>query len=457
MAKKKIELTVEEMLEEALVREEDWPYEVPGNWVWTRLNFIAQYKKGPFGSSITKAMFVPKSDTTYKVYEQGVAIRKDVNYGTYYITEEKYKELKGFKVYPGDLIVSCAGTVGETYQLPDDIEPGIINQALMRVKINSNMNLQYFLMYFDEILRDDIRSKSKGTAIKNIPPFSVLKLMPYPLPPLAEQQRIVDRIQSLFEKLAQAKELIQEVLDIFENRKAAILNKAFTGELTKKWREVNGVGLESWEETTLGETIVFRKKKYDPSKEIKSLSYIGLEHIEKNRGIVDIGNSEDIKSLKSVFQKGDILYGKLRPYLNKHDVALIDGICSTDILVLRAKDGSTAKYLNYMFDMNSFISYAIENSNGINLPRVSEKVISKFKITLPTLFEQQEIGNILDDLLEKEQSAKELYDQIVQIESMKKTILGQAFRGELGTNVTKEGSAIELLKSMFSESGEEMN
>jgi len=70
----------------------------------------------------------------------------------------------------------------------------------------------------------------------------------FPLPPLAEQQRIVDCIESLFEKLDQAKGLIQEALDSFESRKAAILHKAFTGELTKKWREENGVGMDSWGE-----------------------------------------------------------------------------------------------------------------------------------------------------------------------------------------------------------------
>lgn len=86
MAKKKQNLSPEELLEQALVPESEWPYGVPENWVWTRLDNVAKYKKGPFGSSITKAMFVPKGKDTYKIYEQGNAIRKDKNYGNYYIT-----------------------------------------------------------------------------------------------------------------------------------------------------------------------------------------------------------------------------------------------------------------------------------------------------------------------------------------------------------------------------------
>ena len=116
-------------LEEALVPIEDQPYQVPDNWCWTTLDVVADYKKGPFGSAITKAMFVPKGPDTYKVYEQGNAIRKTIDYGEYYVTAEKFEELKGFKVKPGDLIVSCAGTIGETFQLPDNIEEGVINQA----------------------------------------------------------------------------------------------------------------------------------------------------------------------------------------------------------------------------------------------------------------------------------------------------------------------------------------
>ena len=96
---------------------------------------IAEYKKGPFGSSVTVDMFVEKGENTYKVYEQKNAINADSTLGWYYLTERDYRSLQDFSVRSGDIIVSCAGTIGKCYILPENTEPGIINQALMRVRI----------------------------------------------------------------------------------------------------------------------------------------------------------------------------------------------------------------------------------------------------------------------------------------------------------------------------------
>lgn len=200
-------------------------------WNLLTLNDVGEYKKGPFGSSITKAMFVPKSQNTYKVYEQGNAIRKTLEYGRYYISKEKYEELKGFSVKGGDIIISCAGTIGEVYKLPDNCEAGIINQALMRVRLFENIEEDFFMYYFGEILKEDINNKSKGTAIKNIPPFKVMKAISIQLPSLPEQREIVHTLNRILFKEQQAKEKAEEVLERIELIKKSILARAFRGEL----------------------------------------------------------------------------------------------------------------------------------------------------------------------------------------------------------------------------------
>ena len=177
---------------------EQVPFEVPGSWVWCTLGDLAFYKKGPFGSSLTKAMFVPKSNDTYKVYEQKNAIQKDNTLGSYFITKEKYDSLIGFAIQPYDIIVSCAGTIGETYVLPQNSQEGIINQALMLIRLYSREIEQFYLLYFDFILKEEAYKESKGTAIKNIPPFDVLKGFRIPLPPISEQQRILKEIEHWF-------------------------------------------------------------------------------------------------------------------------------------------------------------------------------------------------------------------------------------------------------------------
>lgn len=180
------------------ITDDEKPFDIPEQWCSVRIGDVGIYKKGPFGSSLTKSMFVPKSPDAVKVYEQKNAIQKNHTLGEYYITRDYFeKKMRSFEIFPGDIIVSCAGTIGETYVMPENIEQGIINQALMRMKIVPSVDLDYFLLYFDYILKSEAQNSSKGSAIKNIPPFEILKNMVLPIPPLAEQKRIVKRVEEL--------------------------------------------------------------------------------------------------------------------------------------------------------------------------------------------------------------------------------------------------------------------
>lgn len=180
------------------ILDEEIPYKIPQCWCWVRLGELGTYKKGPFGSALTKSLFVPKGSNSVKVYEQKNAIKKDGKIGEYYITKDYFEsKMRGFEVLAGDIIVSCAGTIGETYIIPPDCEQGIINQALMRIRLMPSVNVEYFLLYFDFILKDIARKSSKGSAIKNIPPFEKLKNYLVAFPPYGEQERIVKRLSSI--------------------------------------------------------------------------------------------------------------------------------------------------------------------------------------------------------------------------------------------------------------------
>lgn len=179
-------------------------------------------------------MFVPESEGTYKVYEQKNAIQKDCTLGTYYITKEKYDSLSGFAVHPFDIIVSCAGTIGETYVLPRNIQKGIINQALMLIRLYSREIEQFYLLYFDFILKEETKDSSKGTAIKNIPPFDVLKNFFIPMPPLNEQRRILDEISRWMSFVDRIETNTTKLKDIIKQAKSKILDLAIHGKLVSQ-------------------------------------------------------------------------------------------------------------------------------------------------------------------------------------------------------------------------------
>ena len=211
--------------------EDEIPFDVPEGWTWARLNDLALYKKGPFGSSITKAMFVPESDNAIKVYEQKNAINKNAHLGHYFISQEKYQELKGFEIFPGDIIVSCAGTIGETFVMPSDMRKGIINQALMKIHLYDNSIKDFYLMYFDNKLKSLANEQGYGMALKNIPPFSVLKQYLIPIPPMAEQEKILERIKITLSNINDIDLLKGKLQSNIANAKSKILDLAIRGKL----------------------------------------------------------------------------------------------------------------------------------------------------------------------------------------------------------------------------------
>jgi type I restriction enzyme S subunit len=205
------------------------------SWALVRFIDLIKYeedaiKRGPFGSAIKKSFFVPSG---YKVYEQQNAICDNASLGKYYINEEKYQELIGFSIKPGDYIVSCSGTIGRISKLPENCEPGLINQALMKIRLDEDlMSSKYFLYLFrSEVFQRRILKGSRGTGMQNLAGIDEIKELIIALPPKAEQEAIVFDIESRLSVCDKIEESISTSLQQAEALRQSILKKAFEGKL----------------------------------------------------------------------------------------------------------------------------------------------------------------------------------------------------------------------------------
>ncbi|MDF9296410.1 restriction endonuclease subunit S [Geobacillus stearothermophilus] len=197
----------------------------------------------------------------------------------------------------------------------------------------------------------------------------------------------------------------------------------------------------NWVWVKLGAIFEQEKEQIQPTGVEK---YIGLEHLLSGGGIAEIGNTQGVKSKKVIFKKGDVLYGKLRPYLNKHTMVDFEGVASTDILVFRSPYLVLNKLLDIFLGLPYVIRYANENSNGINLPRVSPKAMLNLPFPLPPVPEQKRIADKIERLFAKIDEAKRLIEEVKEsIERRRAVILEKAFKGQLGTNDPSEKSILE--------------
>jgi type I restriction enzyme S subunit len=196
----------------------------------------------------------------------------------------------------------------------------------------------------------------------------------------------------------------------------------------------------SWKWVKLGEICELSSLKHTPDKE-EILFYIGLEHIEKNTGrLLEHVGKEKIDTVKNKFEKGDLLYGKLRPYLNKVYLANQSGVCSTDILVFKLLDTCYGQYLYYLMLSRAFVNEMSNNTSGVNLPRVSTKFILNYPIALPSISIQQEIVSKIEELFsELDKGIENLRIAQQQLKTYRQSVLKWAFEGKLTNENVKQG------------------
>lgn len=482
--KKKVELTLEEKLEQALVPVEEWPYEVPGNWCWTYLKNIAQW-----GSGGTPSRKNPK------FYEGNIPWIKtgELEDDYLYDTEEKISveaiQKSSAKLYPiGTVIIAMYGaTIGKTAILAIE---ATTNQACACAVCNDSVNNKY-LFYYLRSQKNNFIEQGKGGAQPNISQ-DIIKKNCIPLPPKAEQKRIVEQIESLFAKLDEAKEKAQDILETFEERKAAILYKAFQGTLTRVWRENHtvksaedylqdivdkGKGFsrkefkfwknsnlpETWAESKIGNLLYFAGR--IGWKGLKAEEYIEegpllLSVYNLNDGdevsydrVYHITNERYEESPEIMVKQGDVLLTKDGAGIGKLGYVKElpqEATINSSLLLIRPGNAAISKYIFYLLSGPELQRIVKERITGSATPHLFQRDIKEFIIPIPPLEEQEEIVRILDDVLSKEVITYETTKNVIEeIDLMKKSILAKAFRGELGTNNPEEESAIELLKTIL--------
>lgn len=465
-AKKKETLTPEERLQAALVPDWEQPYKVPANWCWTQLgtyiDFATDYvANGSFASLKQNVAYYKEENYAILVKTQDFSnsFTEDLTY----TDKHGYDFLKKSVLYGGELILSNIGSIGKVFRVPQLNKPMTLapNSIMIKCRRETDYDLLYYYL-LSPFGTEQLYSITTGTAVKKFNKTD-LKTIYLPLPPLPEQQRIVDRIESLFAKLDEAKQKAQDALDSFETRKAAILHKAFTGELTAQWRKEHGVGMESWSLCKLIDILVEKPRNgYSP----KPVDYVtACKSMTLSATTSGIFRPEFFKYIDEEIPKdsylwlipGDILIQRANSLEKVGMSAIYTGaeyefIYPDLMMKLTVKEPNNKHYIDYYLKTDKILNYFRSNATGTagNMPKINQKVVSEAPLILPETQEQAEIVRLLDDFLAKEQQAKETAEAVLkQIDLIKKSILARAFRGELGTNDPAEESAVELVKKII--------
>lgn len=438
-AKKETAFTPEERLQAALVPDWEWPYKLPGNWCWTYLTKAAECLDN-FRKPINATERAGRNGNVPYYGATG-----QVGWIDDFLTDEDLVLLGEDGAPFLDLIKDKAYLItGKAW---------VNNHAHILRSLFGDTGNRYLLHYLNSF---NYAGYVNGTTRLKLTRAS-MDTIPIPLPPLAEQQRIVDRIESLFAKLDEAKEKAQAVVDSFETRKAAILHKAFTGELTAKWREEHGVRMESWEVRTLDSVCssIFDGDHMPPPKAESGIPFLVISNV--NTGHLTFENTRfvpqeyyDTLSDTRKPQLGDVLYTLVGSFGIPVVVNSKRQFCFQRHMALLRPIDVSPQFLWYILQTPEMYDKASSIATGTAQLTIPIKGLRAMTILRPNIAEQVEIVHILDGFFARDQSAKEAAEAVLdQIDLMKKSILARAFRGELGTNDPSEESAVELLKQII--------
>lgn len=405
---------------------------LPKDWKWAKLGDLIEmqsgvaFKKAEYSSEGVRLFQIANVSFNYTKWDDVEHLPIE------YIDSHNHLLLK-----KGDIVLALNRPMLNNQlkiaELKQSDVPAILYQRVGRFTFDKNLNKRYFLYYF----QSPVFLKWLGKQLQgvNIPFINKSKLFNYdkfPLPPSTEdQQAIVSKVEELFSELDKGIKDLKTAQQQLKIYRQSVLKYAFEGKFTNK-KIKDGVLPKGWKIVKMADIVTLSSLKHSPVKQ-EELFYIGLEHIEKHTGkLTSKVGVDKITTIKNKFSKGDILYGKLRPNLNKVYLSNKEGVCSTDILVLKLSEKCLAKYLQPIMFSTTFVNEMSENTSGVNLPRVSTKFIMNYEIPLPTIEEQYEIVEEIESRLSVADKMEESIAQsLQQAEALRQSILKKAFSGEL--------------------------
>lgn len=386
---------------------------------------VCDFVRGPFGGSLKKNCFV---DDGYAVYEQQHAIYDQFSEIRYFIDEKKFSEMKRFALKPGDLIMSCSGTMGKVAIVPDDIKPGIINQALLKLSAKEHLDVE-FLKYWmnspDFIAR--IEENTVGAAIKNVASVKVLKEIDVPLPSLQEQQQIVSILDDAFAAIDQAKANIQKNIanakELFQSKLNAIFSQKGEG----------------WEEKSLGElgkiSMCKRILKNQTTTEGDIPFYkIGTFGKEPD-AFISKTIYEEYKNKYSFPKKGDVLISASGT-IGRRVVYDGEPAFFQDSNIVWIDNNEESVLNEYLYQFYGVCDW--NPSKGATINRLYNDDLRRIKISYPNLEEQRKLIKLMEELSAQTKAIEDAYSEKVNsLDELKKSILQKAFTGELIENSIK--------------------
>lgn len=382
------------------------------NWERKKLGDICGFVRGPFGGSLKKNIF--KSEG-YAVYEQQHAIYDQFDDIRYFIDENKFNEMKRFELKSGDLIMSCSGTMGKIAIVPDNIQKGIINQALLKLTPSKKISTVFLKLWMQsESFQESLKEYSGGAAIQNVASVAILKQIEIPLPPLPEQQRIVSILDEAFAAIAKAKANAEQNLKNAKELFESYLQGVFE----------NG----NWETKTIEMVCDEIFAGGDAPKNNYSLEPNEKHNIPiyanavKDRGLYGYTDFARVtKPCVTIAARGSGTgHTELR---NEHFLPIVRLI----VCIPDTKQIST-EFLKYTID-----NLVIQRS-GSAIPQLTVPMIKDYKIPVPSIEEQKQIINKAETLKQQKESLENVYlKKIEGLEELKKSILQKAFAGELKT------------------------